>query len=96
MLTRINDCAGWALAASVSVVARLVLLVRYVWCVHGTNALYYAIPTMRMQFEKKRLSKRSNASTCTVYYVATWLETGKSFGIMGLAGFVKVRINVVT
>jgi len=80
----------------VSVVARLVLLVGCAWCVHGTNALYYAIPTMRMQFEKKRLSKRSNASTCTVYYVATWLETGKSFGIMGLAGFVKVRISVVT
>ena len=96
MLTRINDCAGWALAASVSVVARLVLLVGCAWCVHGTNALYYAIPTMRMQFEKKRLSKRSNASGCTVYYVATWLETGKSFGIMGLAGFVKVRISVVT
>ena len=96
MLTRVNDCAGWALAASVSVVARLSRWVWYVWCVHSINTLYYAIPTIRMQFGKKRLSKRSNASTCTVYYVATWLETGKSFGIMGLAGFVKVRINVVT
>ena len=96
MLTRINDCAGWALAASVSVVARLSRWVWYVWCVHGTNTLYYAIPTMRMQFEKKRRSKRSNASRCTVYYVATRLETGKSFGIMGLALFVKVRISVVT
>ena len=56
----------------------------------------HAIPTMRMQFEKKRRSKRSNASTCTVYYVATGLETGKSFGIIGLAWFVKVRISVVT
>ena len=96
MLTRINDCAGWALAASVAVVARLALLVGCAWCGHGTNALYYAIPTMRMQFEKKRRSKRSNASRCTVYYVATRLETGKSFGIMGLAGVVNVRINVVT
>ena len=96
MLTRINDCAGWALAASVSVVASS----STTSTVGSVRSLYprynHAIPTMRMQFEKKRLSKRSNASTCTVYYVATWLETGKSFEIMGLAGFVKVRINVVT
>jgi len=96
VLTRINDCAGWALAASVAVVASS----STTSTAGSVRSLYprynHAIPTMRMQFEKKRLSKRSNASGCTVYYVATRLEKGKSFGIMGLARFVKVRINVVT